>query len=302
MPIPLAGTITLAAAGVAAAALVVALVVPAPAPPGGTWLDYPTAGASVSVGLTQFTAHASAPKPGTPVTAFRFELSDAAGTAFPVENDQDPSVNGKAGGLPPRTLYVGRVLWQATPGSYTLVEGYLAGGNWTFAPAVAFTVPGKATKPTPTATPTDTPMPTTTSTPTPTPSQSTTPAPPAPPPPAAPTGQVRLLSQSHTGATTGIVAQAYDVTPLNAAVDIQVQIGAAGAAYNPNGTWASASCSNLTSDPTGPIGTYQCTTSYNANNPFNRSNATGWLRVVVTVGAQVTTNYGPSFGINAPIH
>jgi hypothetical protein len=300
MPLPLAGTITLAAAGVGAAALVVALVLPTPAPPGGTWLDYPTAGAAVSVGLTQFTAHASAPAPGTPVTAFRFELSDAAGDAFPVKNDEDPSVNGKPGGLSPRSLYVGRVLWQAVPGSYSLVEGYLAGGTWTYAPAVAFTVPGKAPTPTPsvTPTPTDTPTAIPTSTPTPTPTVSSTPA-----PPASPTGQVRIVSTAPAPAANQVLAQAYGVAPLDAVVDIQLQIVVAGHPADPNGTWNSEGCGDLTPDPTGPSGTYQCTQPIYASNPFYASAATGWLRVQVTEGSTVTTSYGPtSFPIGANIH
>jgi hypothetical protein len=289
---------------VAAAALVAALVVPVPTDAaGGTWLDYPTAGANMPTGLTGFTAHASAPSAADPVTAFRFELSDAAGDAFPVENDQHPSVNRKPGTLAPRTLYVGRVLWEARPGSYSLVEGYLAGGKWTFAPAVAFTVPGQVATPTPSATPTG--IPTAAATPTPTPSSTSAPptaAPPAPPPPAAPTGQVRILSQSHSGNETDVTAQAYGLTPANAVVDIQLQVVKEGSSYDPNGTWLSESCSDLAADPTGSAGTYQCTTNVNAENPFNKSAATGWLRVQVTLGSQVTTSYGPSFGINAPIH
>ncbi|HEY5230125.1 MAG TPA: hypothetical protein VIJ11_04405 [Galbitalea sp.] len=303
MPLPLAGTITLAAAGVGAAALVVALVIPTPAPAGGTWLDYPTAGANVATGLTQFTAHASAPDPIDPVTAFRFELSDAAGDKFPVENDQHPSVNGTIKGLAPRTLFFGRVLWEAKPGSYSLVEGYLAEGKWTYAPAVAFTVPGEGSTPTPvqtpTPTPTSTPTPGATPTPTPTPTASATAS---PPPTPAPTGQVRITSQTHTQGGNTVSAQAYDVTPVNGVVDIQLQIVVAGQSANPNGIWTSEGCGNLGEDSTGPVETYACSTTMNASNPFHSSAATGWLRVQVTVGTTVTTSYGPSFGISANIH
>lgn len=307
MPFPLAGTITLAAAGVGAAALVVALVLPAQPPAGETWADFPSPGTSVAPGLVSLLAHASAPSANAPVTQFRFELSDAAGTPIPVMTDQHPRGSARPGSKVPGTLYYGRHLWQAVPGKYTLVDAYLAGGSWTSTPAVHFTVTGETLVATPTPTPTPTASPTNGPTPTPTPSPSSSqgsnpPTPPNPPATPAPTGQVQIVSATGTSGYKDVSMQAFGITPANAIVDIQVQINPAGVAANPNGTWVSQGCSDLTPDSSSPPGNYGCAAQYDAQDPYNAV-ATGWVRVQVTVGDQTTTSYAPtSFTIQPPIH
>jgi hypothetical protein len=307
MPFPLAGTITLAAAGVGAAALVVALALPVPPPAGGTWADFPTSGTTVAEGLTSLTAHASAPSANAPVTEFRFELTDAAGTPIPVMTDQHPIGSARPGSLAPGTLYYGRHLWQAVPGQYTLVDAYLAGGSWTSAPAVHFTVPGhvptSTPTPTPTPTPAGTPTPGATPTPTPSPSSSQPSNPSAPPAPPAPTGQVQILSATGTSGYKDVSIQAFGITPVNAVVDVQVQLDPVGAPDNPDGTWLSQGCSDLTADTSSPPGNYTCSVEYDAQDPYGHSAATGWVRVQVTVGDQQITSYAPTnFTIQAPIH
>jgi hypothetical protein len=307
MPFPIAGAITLAAAGVGAAALVVALVLPTPAPAGGTWVDFPTSGASVGQGLTSLTAHASEPTAQAPVTEFRFQLTDTANTAIPVMTDQHPVASGHPDTLIPTTLFYGRHLWEAVPGDYSLIEGYLAGGSWTYAPAVHFTVLGHGTAPTPTPTPTPTATatPSSTPTPTPTPSSSQAPNPPTPPTPPvtpAPTGQVQILSALGVSGYKDVSMQAYGITPLNAIVDIQVQLTTYGVAANPNGTWTSQGCSDLTPDTSSPPGNYACSAEDDAQDPFDQA-ASGWVRVQVTLGDQTITSYAPtSFTIQPAIH